>query len=178
MLRPKAQFPTVKVPGAISVLIVPNAKRIAGQPFKPMPSEGLLKTVCAYLDARRLLTAEVFVVAPSYQEITVSAEIVAKDDADTAAVRQQAEAALVDYFDPIIGGDNGTGWGFGETIRYSKVYQRIFSVDGVDSIEALTINLDGDDYPECKDVVIQANGLLFSGEHQIEVGLVAAEAVA
>jgi hypothetical protein len=37
MPRPKAQFPTVKVPGAISVLIVPNAKRIAGQPFKPMP---------------------------------------------------------------------------------------------------------------------------------------------
>jgi predicted phage baseplate assembly protein len=172
------QFPTVKVPGAISVLVVPNAKRIAGQPFKPMPSEGLLKTVCAYLDARRLLTAEVFVVAPSYQEITVSAEVVAKDDADTAAVRQQAEAALVDYFDPIIGGDNGTGWGFGETIRYSKVYQRIFSVDGVDSIEALTINVDGDDYPECKDVATQANGLLFSGEHQIEVQLASAEAVA
>ena len=171
------QFPTVKVPGAISVLIVPNAKRKPGRPFKPMPSEGLLKTVCAYLDARRLLTTEVFVVAPSYQEIRISAEIVAKNDADTAAIREQAEAALIDYFDPITGGDEGTGWGFGETVRYSKVYQRIFSVDGVDSIETLTINLDGGDYPECKDVAIELSGLLFSGEHQLEVQLAAAEAV-
>jgi predicted phage baseplate assembly protein len=165
------QFPGVQVPGAISVVIVPTAKRIAGQPFKPMPSEGLLKTVCGYLDARRLLTAEVFVVAPSYQQITISAEIVAKNDADTAAVREQAEATVVNYFDPIIGGDDGTGWGFGDTVRYSKVYQRIFSVDGVDSIEKLTINLDGDDYPECKDVAIDADGLLFSGVHQLEVQL-------
>jgi uncharacterized phage protein gp47/JayE len=170
------QFPAVKVPGAISVVIVPNAKRVAGRPFKPMPSEGLLKTVCGYLDARRLLTTEVFVLAPSYQPITVSAEIVAKVDADTAAVREQAEAALTEYFDPIVGGDDDTGWGFGETVRYSKVYQRIFSVNGVDSIEKLTINLDGDDYPECKDVAIEANGLLFSGEHHLEVRL--AEVVA
>jgi len=39
-------------------------------------------------------------------------------------------------------------------------------------------NLDGDDYPECKDVTIEANGLLFSGEHQLEVRLAAVEAVA
>ena len=51
-------------------------------------------------------------------------------------------------------------------------------MDGVDSIETLTINLDGDDYPECKDVTIEANGLLFSGEHQLEVRLAAVEAVA
>jgi predicted phage baseplate assembly protein len=165
------QFPTVKVPGAITVIIVPNAKRQPSVPFKPVPSEGLMKTVCAYLDARRLLTSEVYVTAPSYQEIRVTAQIVAEGDADTAAVREQAEQALIDYFDPIVGGDDGTGWGFGETVRYSKVYQRIFSVDGVDSIEQLNLTLDGEDYPECKDVPIRANALLFNGAHELEVQL-------
>ncbi|MBR0820223.1 putative baseplate assembly protein [Bradyrhizobium liaoningense] len=172
------QFPTVEVPGAISVVIVPNAKRVPGRPFMPMPSEGLLRTVCSYLDARRLLTSEVFVVAPSYQEIRITADIVAEDDADTAGVREQAEAAIAAYFDPIIGGDEGDGWGFGETVRYSKVYQRIFSVEGVDSIERLVITVDGEDFPECKDVPIAANSLLFSGEHQLEVRLTDAEAAA
>jgi predicted phage baseplate assembly protein len=172
------QFPTVKVPGAISVIIVPNGKRQTGQPFKPLPSEGLLRTVCAYLDVRRLLTTEVYVIAPSYQEIQVAVEIIARDNADTAAVRQEAEQVITAYFDPILGGDQGTGWGFGETVRYSKLYQRIFSVDGVDSIENLTITLDGEAYPECRDVPTAANGLLFSGAHQLEVRLAEAEVAA
>jgi hypothetical protein len=172
------QFPTVTVPGAVTVIIVPNAKRIAGVPFRPMPSQGLLKTVCAYLDARRLLTTEVFVAAPTYQEIRITASILAKDDADTAAVREQAEAAMLDYFDPIVGGDDGSGWGFGATIRYSKVYQRLFSVDGVDSIESLVITLDGVDYPECRDIAVLPNNLLVSGEHQLEVAMADAEVTA
>ncbi|MDH4165487.1 MAG: putative baseplate assembly protein [Gammaproteobacteria bacterium] len=165
------EFPTVKVPGAVTVIVVPNARRIRGQPFRPMPSDGLLRTVCAYLDSRRLVTTEVFVAAPSYQEIRVDAQIVSSPDADTAAVREAAEQAVTDYFDPIIGGDDGTGWGFGETVRYSKVYQRIFSVDGVDSIDGLTITLDGETYPECKDVPIATNALLCSGAHRLEVQL-------
>jgi predicted phage baseplate assembly protein len=163
------QFPTVTVPGAVSVIIVPNAKRMPDAPFAPVPSDGLMRTVCAYLDIRRLLTSEVFVVAPTYQEIVVTAQVVAKDDADTAVVRQAVEQALTTYFDPIEGGDDKTGWVFGQTISYSKVYQEIFTVTGVDSIETLTMALDENEFPECKDVPIHANGLLSSGAHQIEV---------
>lgn len=172
------QFPTVRVPGAISIVIVPNAKRIPGKPFRPTPSEGLMRTVCAYLDQRRLLTSEVFVLAPSYQVVVVTASIVAHDDADTAAVHEGAATALEQYFDPIVGGDDGSGWEFGATIRYSKVYQRIFAVDGVDSIERLVIALDGEEFPECRDVPIAASGLLASGEHALDVSLASGEAVA
>ncbi|HEY4943563.1 MAG TPA: putative baseplate assembly protein [Rhizomicrobium sp.] len=163
------QFDGVRVPGAVTVIVVPNAKRDPALPFKPVPSEGLLKTVCAYLDARRLLTTEVFVVGPSYQQVTITAQVIAENNVDTAVVQQQIDSALTTYFDAITGGDDMNGWGFGDTIRYSKLYQRIFSVDGVDSVESLTINLEGDDYPQCKDVAIDANGLLYSGAHQIEV---------
>ncbi len=172
------QFPSVPVPGAISVVIVPNARRVSGQTFRPTPSDGLMRAVCAWLDQRRLLTSEVFVLAPSYQEVVVTASIVARGDADTASVHEGAAAALADYFDPIVGGDDGTGWEFGATIRYSKVYQRIFAVDGVDSIERLVIALDGEEFPECRDVPIAASGLLASGEHALDVSLAGEEAMA
>lgn len=172
------QFPTIQVPGAVSVIIVPEAARIPGVPFKPLPSDGLLRTVCAYLNARRLLTTELYVLAPSYQEIVVSVMVVPSADADSSIVWQEVEDALDTYFDPLVGGDQGTGWGFGDTIRYSKVYQQIFNADGVDAIENLIITLDGTAYPQCQDVPVNANGLLYSGNHDVQVTLSAAEASA
>jgi len=172
------QFPTIQVPGAVTVIVVPQAKPVQGVPFKPTPSDGLLRTVCAYLDARRLLTSELFVMAPSYQEVVVSLTVIPTADADSAALWQGVENALTAYFDPLTGGDLKQGWGFGDAIRYSKVYQQIFTVEGVDSIEDLTLTLDGQAYPACQDVPINPNGLLFSGDHQVQVTLSSAEAAA
>ena len=43
-------FPNTNIPGVVTVIIVPESKEA-----KPIPSEGLLKTVCAYLNKHRLL---------------------------------------------------------------------------------------------------------------------------
>jgi predicted phage baseplate assembly protein len=172
------QFPTVRVPGAITVVVVPNSKRTPDVPYRPTPSEGLLRTVCAYLQARRLLTTEVYVMGPRYQELSVDVQLVAKGDADTAAVRSEVEGAIGTYFDAILGGDDGTGWGFGETIRYSKVYQRILTIDGVDSISRLVLTLDGTDQPECKDVPIDSNSLLVLMSRTVDVQLDEGDAAA
>ena len=45
------QFPGVPVPGAVTVIVVPDAERKVPN---PSPSEAMLRTVCAYLDQRRL----------------------------------------------------------------------------------------------------------------------------
>jgi predicted phage baseplate assembly protein len=172
------QFPQIPVPGVVSVIIVPIAQPVEGVPFKPLPSDGLLRTVCAYLNARRLLTTELYVIAPSYQQIAVSVTVVPAAEADGAAVWNGVQQAITAYFDPLSGGDAKQGWGFGDTVRYSKVYQRIFEVEGVDAIEGLIITLDGNAFPACQDVVINANGLLFSGDHQVLVTLPAAETTA
>ena len=91
-------FPGVKVPGTVSVIVVPDAD--VKEP-RPTPSEGTLRTVCAYLDARRLLTTELFVMKPTYQEIVVAAQVVAADNADLAQVHDDIVKALVDYFHPL-----------------------------------------------------------------------------
>jgi predicted phage baseplate assembly protein len=160
------QFPGTKVPGAITVIVVPDAPRRVAN---PTPSQATLRTVCAYLDQRRLLTSELFVVAPEYQRVAVTVAILAKDDADAGEVRDAIEESLLDYFHPLRGGDDGQGWPFGDTIRYSKVYQRVFGVTGVDSIERLVIALDGEEQPECRDVPVREYALLQSQQHAVEV---------
>jgi predicted phage baseplate assembly protein len=161
------QFPGVMVPGAVTVIVVPDS----GAP-NPQPSDGLLRTVCAYLETRRLLTTELFVVGPKYVEVSVEAEVVAGDTADTGQVKQDIEAALATYLHPLTGGDQGTGWPFGGALRYSKVVNRVFGVAGVESVASLVLIVDGERQPECRDVAIEPiapHALVFSTTHTITV---------
>ena len=170
------QFPGTSVPGAITVIVVPDdapdpAPGAAATEDRiqdlvgaaPVPSDGLLRTVCEYLDARRLLTTEVYVVAPRYVPLTVQATVVVRDDADPGVVKQAVEIALARYFHPLKGGDDGEGWPFGGTLRYSKIVQRAFA-DGVDSVPLLKLTLGGEPQPECRDVPLEANALLTVAE--------------
>jgi hypothetical protein len=157
-------FPGVQVPGAITVIVVPDADGP-----NPLPSGGMLRTVCAYLNVRRLLTTEVFVVPPAYQLVRVHAELIAKNTADLAEVTNAVQTALLTYFHPLKGGDDGTGWPFGGTIFFSRVYQVILQIPGVDRVEKVLIRLDSQDYPACTDVPINPAGLVYSTEHEVVV---------
>jgi predicted phage baseplate assembly protein len=157
-------FPGVKVPGVVTVIVVPD-----GDARNPMPSQGTLRTVCAYLDQRRLLTAELYVIGPTYQRVEVRGEVIVSDSADLAEVKEGIEQTLQAYFHPLKGGEDSLGWPFGGTIFYSRVYQRVFTVPGVQSITRLAIVLDGEEAEACKDVPIKDGALLYSEEHQIQV---------
>ncbi len=157
-------FPGVKVPGAVTVIVVPDA-----DVPNPMPSEGTLRTVCAYLDQRRLLTTELYVIKPAYQQIEVQGEVIVNGNADLAEVNELIENTLLDYFHPLKGGEEGLGWPFGGTIYYSRVYQHVFTVPGVQSIQRLVIVLDSEQQEECRDVPIQEDALVYSTLHNVQV---------
>jgi predicted phage baseplate assembly protein len=156
-------FPGVKVPGVVTVIVVPDS-----DDPRPTPSQGTLRTVCEYLNLRRLLTTELFVVKPTYQEVSLRVDVIARNDADLGEVKQQIEQVLLNYFHPLKGGEDGQGWPFGEKISFSQVYQRVFTVKGVQSIDRLVIVLDGNEIPECKDVPITDGMLLFSTRHEVK----------
>jgi predicted phage baseplate assembly protein len=163
-------FPDLPLPGVVTVVVVPD---VEGD--KPMPSDGTLRQVCRYLDDRRLLTTEVFVLKPEYKKVEVRGDLVALNTADAARVHDDVVQALIDYFHPLRGGDNRLGWPFGGAIHYSRVYQRVFSVPGVASIDRLTIVVDDEAHPDCTDVPIGRHALLFSTDHTIAVRQDAAE---
>lgn len=162
-------FPTMQVPGVVSVIVVPNVPGDA-----PMPNPVTLQSVCSYLDPRRLLTTELYVVPPRYRTITISAHLIAQDDADLAAVQETASATIVQFFDPLKGGEDssasvaGSGWPFGGGIFYSQVIRRLL-VDGVKRVASLTMQLDDQDAAPCGDLMLDLDELLVNGDHQIQV---------
>ena len=144
-------YPGVAVPGAVTVIVVPDAPGPA-----PVPSDALLRNVCAGLDRVRLLTTEVSVVGPRYVPMSVAVDVVVDDGADPSAVRDAVEDELRRWLHPLTGGDDGDGWPFGGAIRYSKLVQRVFAAAGVDSVPRLVLTVDGEARPECRDVDLQS----------------------
>ncbi len=157
-------FPGVRVPGVVTIIIVPESDDL-----NPVPSGGMLRTVCAYLNLRRLLTTELFVVPPTYQLVNVHAELIAQNSADLAEVKTGVETALLNYFHPLRGGDDGNGWPFGGTIYFSRAYQQVLQVAGVARVEKVVITLDGQPYLECLDVPVKPAALVYSTSNDVIV---------
>jgi len=58
---------------------------------------------------------------------------------------------------------------FGGTVRYSKVMRRVFDVDGVESVSSMIFVVDDEPQPECRDVPIPANALVYTTVLQLNV---------
>jgi hypothetical protein len=64
--------------------------------------------------------------------------------ADPAAVRATVRAALRRYLDPLLGGDGGDGWPFGEPLRPSALLRATQAVLGdLAQVEKVAIGVDG-----------------------------------
>jgi hypothetical protein len=156
------RFPCQPIPGAVTVVVVPDSTLPA-----PLPSEELLRSVCRWLEPRRVLTAEVFVKGPTYSNVSVNAEIVVQGASDLAEVARGVELTLLRYFHPLTGGESGKGWEFGGTIYYSLVYRQVLAVNGVERIGNLTVSLDQVPMPPCVDIPLPAGNLATSHTHTI-----------
>ncbi|MEA2338346.1 MAG: hypothetical protein QOE82_2353 [Thermoanaerobaculia bacterium] len=164
-------FPGVDVPGVITVIVIPDSDAA-----NPLPSETTMKAVAAWLNDRRLLTAEVFVAPPRYKLVRVVTRVVAKATSNAAQVKAGTEAALTRYLHPLEGGDDGNGWPLGGTVRASDLFRQVFQVDGVATVEDLRIVIDGDEKGLCLNADIPKDYLVYSNGHDVSVILQASGA--
>lgn len=164
LIHPK--FIGAPIPGVVTVIIVPESDAA-----RPLPSEPTLQTVCAHLNQHRLLTTEVFVIAPTYAHVKIQADLIVKPDADLGVVKREVETRLSEYFHPLRGGEDRDGWDFGGPIFYSRVYRVVMETPGVDRIDnnQLDIFLNGQRTDFCRDVNIEEGALLYTTEHAIQV---------
>ena len=199
-------FPCVRVPGAVTVHIVPSVPRghrpaeapssapaahavhtatnesptlLPGSVRKglsyveaerkglsygwgsaPTPDPGMLCEVADRLAAARLLTAEVFVRAPAYRGVRLRVDLSGRP-ADRATVSTVVDDALRRYLDPLVGGDDGTGWPFGEPLRPSALLRAAQDALGdLAVVSAVAIALDGAEPAEsCADVPLRPGEL-------------------
>ena len=156
-------FPGVKVPGAVTIVIVPET---GGYP--PEPSSDLIRHVCGRLDNYRLLTTEVYVKGPRYVEICVDARIEAKPYVAAGTVEERVREALNERLNPL-------EWEFGRNFHPTGLYRDILRVMGdrneeiVSNVIRIAITVDGQPHELENQVELEADQLVCAGRHIIKV---------
>jgi len=151
-------FPCVLVPGAVTVHIVPSVPE--GVVAAPQPDPGMICEVADRLADARLITSEVFVRAPAYRVVRLRVDL-SGNPGDRVRVSTVVGAALRRYLDPLAGGDDETGWPFGEALRPSALLRTAQQALGdLADVAGVAIALDGAEPAEaCLDVPLQPGEL-------------------
>jgi hypothetical protein len=89
-------YPGVKVPGAVTVLIVQDTDRVP-----PSPTELLMRAVCDELDKQRTLTTEVYVRPPHFVRIDVEAKLKVDPTKSTSRAEEEARKQIRRYLSPV-----------------------------------------------------------------------------
>jgi predicted phage baseplate assembly protein len=143
------------------------------------PSVALLERVNERIDEVRLIGTSVRVEPPAFQGIAVEASIIAKATASTEVVQADVLDSLYRYFNPLTGGDAGTGWEFGRSVRVSQAFAVVQRCSGVEVVDELTLwAVDPSDGPPeswpreqvPEGVELNPNELVISGFHVVDVG--------
>lgn len=120
--------------GVVSVVVFPNED--LRNPAAPTPDVALLRRVAAYLDPRRLVTCELYVIPPTYRQIAVSVGVRVRNGYQVDAVRRWVELILRQYLAPVPPfGPNGEGWPLGRAVRRAELEAVAVQVDGVEYLE-------------------------------------------
>jgi len=157
------EFPCYKAPGMISVIVLPYLPQ-----GRPTPTTGLIQAVSAFLRSHRVIGTRVEVVGPTYLEVAVQATVCSKQGADKTALQSNVVRALNDFFDPLIGGPDQTGWPFGRSVYRSEVLKILSEVDSVDYVTSLQLTAGGG-AAQCGNVCLGPTWLVVPGVHTIQV---------
>jgi len=134
LLHPDA--PQVPAAGVVSVVVLPDED--TRDPEAPLPDLGLLRRVADHLDARRLVTTELYVIPPDYRKLSVSVGVAVRAGHQVDAVRRWVEQILRQYLAPVppLGPDGG-GWPLGRAVRRAELEAVAVQVDGVEFMTGL-----------------------------------------
>lgn len=118
----------------IRVVVVPRTN----DP-RPSPNETTIRMVCEYLDERRLVTTQVSVEGPTYEDVIVVLRVKVQPAVDRGAAHAAIDAAVRAYLHPFTGGPAGSGWPFGRDIYYSELLRMVMAVPNVLRVDTLNL---------------------------------------
>lgn len=169
-------FPCRTIAGTTTVFVVPEVPRpqdsIPGEfgVLAPVVDPGALREISLQLDARRLISHEVFVRPAAYRAVFLRL-ILKGVMLDEARLLTDIEYQLRRYLDPLLGGPNDTGWAFGNPLRPTELSDRVRRQLGDGSaLAGLSIALDQpSDFEECRDVHIGTHELVYLAGFSAEI---------
>jgi Baseplate J-like protein len=146
--------PTNMSAGVVSVVIFPRPG--VRDPRRPMPPRSLLRAVCAYLDERRLLTTELYVIAPVYVPLYLSVAIEVASGAQVDRVRLAVKQRLEQHLSSLApGGPHGDGWPLGRTVRLAELQAEAVRVEGVDFVRAMRMVSDRETRADIEELALR-----------------------
>ncbi len=160
--------------GGARLLVVPTAAHEENGTLRfedLVPSEELLTALTSHLDERRVVGTRLVVEPPFYQGVTIVARLTARPRTDPDNLREAALKALYLYFDPLLGGPDGTGWPFGRPVQAGEVYavlQRLPATELVEEVRLFAVDpLTSERGQQTDRIELEANALIFSFGHQV-----------
>lgn len=157
--------PGTPKPGLVSVIVLPKGGALL--------SLALRDQVREYLDARRLVTTQIFVVETAFVPVDLTVTVVKTPEANPVELEAALRAVIQEYYDPEFGGDparavayvagtsseRGTGWEFGRDVFRSELFELLERVGGVDHVEtiavpAVTVPIEDFQLPRVEDVTV------------------------
>jgi predicted phage baseplate assembly protein len=161
--------------GSVRVLIVPAAVPEQGRlRFDQLvPSPDTLQKVTDRLEEARVIGTRAIVEPPVYRGITVVAKIRARPRVNPSRLQEEALLALYEYFQPITGGPDGTGWPFGRPVNVGEVYSVLQGLRGTELVEDARLfgadPVTGQRGQQTPRLELETHALVFSYEHQVLV---------
>jgi predicted phage baseplate assembly protein len=136
--RFKPQQRRPDVPGVVSVMVLPAQTSL--EPPYLRSDRPLLEAVYAYLDARRPLATELYVIGCEYLSLGVSVGIQIQDGFGSDTVKVAVRDALRQFLFPLApGGFDGTGWPLGRSVRTRELEVIVARVAGVSSVNGVQL---------------------------------------
>jgi hypothetical protein len=166
--------PKREVPGAVSVVVWPRED--PAHPNAPTPDRGLLRSVCEWLDERRLVTTELYVIPPTYRRVAVAVGLEVKPGYGIEAVRRWVELVLRQYLAPLPPyGPEGQGWPLGRLVQAPELEAAALQVEGVQFLRGMKVaGWDGTQWVKGQ-VVLEPYEVVELAEISVEDGPVTVE---
>ncbi len=157
-------YPVNQAPAVVTVVVVPFSE----SPY-PMPSEGFLKSVQCHLNRYRLLTTELQVIPPDYIKVSVYAVVVVVPGASQP--REKITRVLDHFLQALDVNNPEEGWAFGRTVNKGDIFEIINQVPVVEYVKDLWLYAEGGGIRRevSGDIELPPGGLVYSGEHEIEI---------
>jgi predicted phage baseplate assembly protein len=161
--------------GAVRVLVVPSLPSAEGRiAFDQLvPDASLLEAITQRLEECRVIGTRISVEPPGYRGVTVEATVRPAAGANANRLKADAERALYEYFHPITGGPERTGWPFGRPVTIGEIYsvlQRVPGAEVVDTVNLFGTNAEtGEGKEATQRLELKPNVLVFSVGHAVTV---------
>ena len=165
------QYPCTPVPGAVTVFLVPDLPASletalpgsCGDDLVALrPDCGAIRAVADRLEQARLVTQEVYVCGPKYDEVDVRVTL-AGEPLDRQSVADAVTGRLHAYLHPLYGGPLGEGWGFGEPVRPSELV-RVAQEEVAGGLHVLSVEIrmrrSEGPWVHCEDVYLRSHALV------------------